>query len=285
MIRVLVIVGALLALLAGTSLFTVLQIEQALVLQFGEAKRVIVEPGLHMKIPFVQNVVSFDRRLLDLDPPAEEVIAGDQKRLVVDTYVRYRISKPLEYYQSVRSETVLRGRLTRLVIASLRRAVGNVSLLDLLSEDRARIMAEIRDEVNGQARSFGIDVVDVRIRRADLPQANSQAVFERMRSEREREAKLLRAQGEEEAQRIRAGAERDREVILAEARKKAQILRGEGDSESVRIYADAFGRDPEFFNFYRSMEAYRETLADGKTTLVLSPDSDFFRYFDDALGR
>jgi membrane protease subunit HflC len=187
--------------------------------------------------------------------------------------------EPLEFYQSMRSESVLRGRLTRLVISSLRRAVGNVSLVDLLSEDRTAIMNQIRDEVNAQARDFGIDVVDVRIRRADLPEANSQAVFARMRSEREREAKLLRAKGEEEAQRIRAGAERDRAVILAEARKKAQILRGEGDSESIRIYADAFGRDPEFFSFYRSMEAYREALTDGKTTLVLSPDSDFFRYF------
>lgn len=281
--------GALVVLLAVTSLFTVQQTQQALVLQLGEPQKVIQEPGLQVKLPFVQNVLYYDRRILNLDPPKEEVIAGDQKRIVVDTYVLYRISDPLKYYQTVggtlNHEAQIRGRLARLVIPSLRRVVGNVALLELLSEKRADIMAEIRDEVNGQATGFGIDVVDVRIRRADLPEANSQAVFARMRSEREREARQNRAEGAEEAQRIRADAERQRTILLAEARKEAQILRGEGDSESIRIYAEAFGQDPDFFAFYRSMEAYREALGDGQTTLVLSPEGDFFRYFEDLRGR
>jgi membrane protease subunit HflC len=268
-----------LVILIASSVFTVHQTEQALVLQLGELKRVIKEPGLKLKLPFVQNVVTMDNRVLDLDPPAEEVIASDQKRLVVDAVARYRITDPLKFFQTVGNEIGLQARLSRIVNGSLRNVIGNYTLLDVLSERRAAIMSEIREQVNTEATNFGIAVIDVRLRRADLPQANSDAIFQRMRSERDREAKQARAEGAEIAQRIRARAERERTVITAEAQKTSQIVRGEGDGTSVKIYADAFGRDPQFFAFYRSMEAYRKALGGDNTTLVLAPDSEFFRYF------
>lgn len=274
-----------LAVVGYSALFTVSEAEQALVLQFGEPKSVVREPGLKVKLPFIQNVVYYDRRVLDYDPSAEEIIAADQKRLVVDTYTRYRIVNPLQFYQRVRTEQGVALRLGPLVTGALRRVIGNVTLASVLSDERDDIMREIRDQVSAQAEDLGIDVIDVRIRHADLPEENNQAIYARMQSEREREAREFRAQGAELAQRIRSRADRERTVILAEARKKAQILRGEGDSESVRIYAEAFGKDPEFFAFYRSMEAYREALGDPDTTMVLSPDSDFFRYFGDVTGR
>ena len=264
------------------SFFTVNQTEHALVLQFGELKRVIKEPGLKLKIPFVQTVVYLDNRVLDLDPPAEEVIASDQKRLVVDAIARYRIVDPYLFFQTVGSEQGMQVRLARLVNGTLRNVIGNYTLLDVLSDRRAQLMTEIKEQVNRETGGFGIDVIDVRIRRADLPQANSEAIFQRMRSEREREARQARAEGAEIAQRIRARAERERTVITAEAQKTSQIVRGEGDAQSVKIYADAFGRDPQFFAFYRSMEAYRNALGEGDTSLVLSPDSEFFRYFGTA---
>lgn len=284
MIRI-AIAALLLGLVLSQALFILSETEQALVLQFGEPKRVVTEPGLYAKLPFVQNVVRYDVRVLDLDVPAEEVIAGDQKRLVVDTYLRFRIVDPLKFYQAVRREEIVRARLGELVSASLRRVVGNVALADLLSKERADVMVTVHEEVDQESDKFGLDVVDVRIRRADLPEANSQAIYDRMKSEREREAKEFRAQGAEQAQSIRARAERERTVILAEAQKKSQILRGEGDSKSIRIYADAFGKDPEFFAFYRSMEAYRKALGEGDTTLVLSPEGEFFRFFQDLEGR
>ncbi|MGE5537596.1 MAG: protease modulator HflC [Gemmatimonas sp.] len=271
-----------LVIVLASSLFTVHQTEQALVLQLGELKRVIKEPGLKLKIPFIQNVVYMDNRVLDLDPPAEEVIASDQKRLVVDAVARYRITDPLKFFQTVGNEQGLQARLSRIVNGSLRNVIGNYTLLDVLSDRRAAIMAEIRDQVNGEVSSFGIAVIDVRLRRADLPQANSDAIFQRMRSERDREAKQARAEGAEIAQRIRARAERERTVITAEAQKTSQIVRGEGDGQSVKIYADAFGRDPQFFAFYRSMEAYRKALGGDNTTMVLAPDSEFFRFFGTA---
>jgi membrane protease subunit HflC len=260
---------------ASSAFFTVNQTEQVLVLQFGELKRVIKEPGLKVKIPFIQNVVYLDNRVLDLDPPAEEIIASDQKRLVVDAIARYRIVDPLKFFQTVGNEQGMQLRLARLVNGTLRNVIGNYTLLDVLSDRRAALMAEIKEQVNRETGSFGIDVIDVRIRRADLPQANSEAIFQRMRSERDREAKQARAEGAEIAQRIRARAERERTVIAAEAQKTSQIVRGEGDSQSVKIYADAFGRDPQFFAFYRSMEAYRKALGEGETSMVLSPDSEF----------
>jgi membrane protease subunit HflC len=276
----------LLAIVVGYgAMFTVHQNEQALVLQFGEPITTVETPGLHFKIPFVQNVEYFDRRVLDYDPPAEEVIAADQKRLVVDTYTRFRIVNPLRFYQTVGSELGIRNRLGALVSGSLRRVVGNVTLASILSAERAQIMEDIRKQVNTEAQAFGIDVVDVRIRHADLPEANNQAIFARMQSEREREAKEFRAQGAELAQRIRSRADREKVVILAEAQRQSQITRGEGDSDSIRIYADAFNKDPDFFAFYRTLQAYREALGNGDTTMVLAPDSDFLRFFNDMSGK
>jgi membrane protease subunit HflC len=274
-----------LAVVAWSALFTVTEAQQALVLQFGDPKNVIREPGLQFKLPFIQNVLYYDRRVLDYDPPAEEIIASDQKRLVVDTYTRFKIVDPLRFYQRVKTEQGVPLRLGPLVSGALRRVIGNVTLSSVLSEERAEIMLEIRDQVSVQAAGLGIDVIDVRIRHADLPEENNQAIYARMQSEREREAREFRAQGAELSQRIRSRADRERVVILAEAKRKGQVLRGEGDSESIRIYAEAFETDPEFFAFYRSMEAYREALGGADTTMVLSPDSDFFRYFGDVAGR
>lgn len=280
------IVAAVVALLlAFSSLFIVNQTEQAIVLQLGEAKRIIQEPGLKAKIPFIQNVVYYDNRVLDYEPPAETVIAADQKRLVVDSFARFRITDPLRFYQSVGNETAARSRLGSTISGSLRRVLGNVTLASVLSEERERIMRQIRDEVNAQTKAFGIDVIDVRLRRADLPEENSQAIYARMQSEREREAREFRAQGAEFAQRIRSIAERERTVLLAEAARQAQVLRGQGDGESVKISADAFGRDPGFFSFYRSMQAYRESLAGHDTTFLVSPDSEFFQYLSTPRGN
>lgn len=278
----LVVAGVLvivLGILITSAAFVVRQTEQAIVLMFGDPKQVIREPGLHFKIPFVQNVVFFDARILDYAPPQEEIIAADQKRLVVDSFVRYRIADPLEFYKSVGTEISARARLAGILSASLRRVVGSETLTSVLSEERKGIMDNILADTNEAATKFGIDVVDFRIRRADLPAANADAIYQRMQSEREREAREFRAQGAEVAQRIRARAEREKTVLIAESQRQSQVLRGEGDSEAIRIYADAFGKDPEFFAFYRSMEAYRKSLGGNTTTMVLSPDSDFFAYF------
>jgi membrane protease subunit HflC len=263
-----------------TTLFTVHQTEIALVLQFGKPIRVIDHPGLQAKWPLVQNVVIYDRRILDLEPPPEEVIASDQKRLVVDTYARFKITDPLQFYQSAGTEVAVDTRLAATVSASLRRVIGNVELQAVISAQRANIMRQIRDDVNAQMKSFGIDVVDVRLRRADLPEGNTQAIYERMKAERQREAAQYRAQGAQQAQQIRADADRQRVEILADAQKQAQILRGQGDAESINIYADAYGKDVNFFSFYRSLDAYRNSLTGQGTTLVLSPDSDFFKYLE-----
>lgn len=273
------IVAIILSVVGASSLFTVAETQQALVLQFGEPKRVIQEPGLKVKVPFVQNVVMLDRRVLDVDPPVEQVILADQKRLEVDAFARYRIADPLRFFQSVGNENNAETRLASVVNSALRRVLGNVTLLAVLSEERANVMAEIRNQVNQEAQRFGMEIVDVRIRRADLPEATSQAVYDRMRSEREREAREARAQGSEQAQQIRSRAERERTVILAEAQRDAQILRGEGDNQAIRILADAASRNPEFYQFYRSLEAYREALRQDNTSMVLSPDSEFFRFF------
>ncbi len=273
------VLAAIVLVVAMSALFTVHQTQQALVLQFGEPKRVVTEPGLHVKLPFVQNAVYIDRRVLDFDADAQEVILGDQKRLVVDAFARYRIVDPLRFYQAVGSEAVLRGRIDTILDASLRKVLGEVPLFTVLSADRTALMNNIRDQANTEAKQFGIDVVDVRIKRADLPAENSQAIYRRMQTEREREAKELRAQGAELAQRIRARADRERRVIIAEAEKEGQIARGEGDAQAIGIFADAFGRDVDFFSFYRSMQAYRNALGDDSTSVVLSPDSQFFRFF------
>ena len=262
-----------------TSLFTVSQIEQALVLQFGKPIRVVEEPGLHTKLPW-QDVVEYDRRILDFEPPAEEVIASDQKRLVVDTYARFRIVNPLQFYQSVGTEAIVRTRLSSIVTGALRRVIGNVELQAVVSDRRAQIMRQIHDEVNAQSKGFGIDVIDVRIKRADLPEGNTQAIYDRMKAERQREAAQYRAEGAQQAQAIRANADRQRIEILADAQKQSQILRGQGDSDNIRISAAAFGQDTGFFTFYRSLEAYRDGLTGQGPTLVLSPDSTFFKFLE-----
>lgn len=272
-----VVAGAVLL----STLFTVHQTEQVLVVQFGKPVRVITEPGLHAKIPFIQNTISFDRRLLDYDGPPEEVILGDQRRLIVDTFTRFRITDPLEYYQTVGfGEAAIRARLSSIVPSALRRVLGNEPLLSVLSADRTRIMNDIRDHVNREARRFGIAVEDVRIRRTDLPEENTQAILSRMQTERERVAREARAEGAEVAARIRAGAERERTVILAEAQAQADIIRGSGEQEAIRIFADAFNRDREFFAFWRSLQAYREAFGEeGRGMLIVTPESDFFRFF------
>ena len=265
---------------ASSTLFTVHQTQQVLITQFGEPRRVIQEPGLHWKLPFIQSVITFDRRLLDFDAPGEEVILGDQRRLIVDSFTRYRITDPLRFFQTVgATEAGIRARLNSIVTSSLRRVLGNEPLLAVLSSDRARIMGEIRRQVNEEALQFGIAVEDVRIRRADLPNENTQAILSRMQSERERVAREARAEGAEVAQRVRAGAERERTVLIAEAQAQADILRGQGEQEAIRIFAEAFQRDPAFFQFWRTMQAYREAFAEGDSRLVLTPDSEFFRYF------
>lgn len=273
---VLVVVGLI---VASMSLFTVDQREQVLVLQFGDVRRVISEPGLKAKVPFLQNVQRFDKRLLEFDAPAQEVIAADQKRLLVDAFARYRIVDSLRYFQTVRNEIGLRSSLGSLINDNLREVLGTVSLQTVISDERAELLRRISRNVQAGSEKFGIDVIDVRIRRADLPAANSEAIFRRMQTERQQEAAELRAKGAEEAQKIRARADRDKVVMVAEAERDADILRGEGEGEMNRIFADAFGRDPEFFAFYRTMQAYEQALGEDDTTMVLSPNSEFFRYF------
>ena len=280
---------ALLAVLlfgAYSAAFMVNQTQQALVLQFGEPKRTIQEPGLKFKLPFIQEAVYYERRVLSLIPQdAEEVILADQKRLQVDAYARYRIEDPLLFFQTVRNEMGARARLESIIDSSVRRVLGRETLASILTGERESINGSIRDEVNQSVASLGIQIIDVRLRRADYPEATSQNIFNRMKSEREREAKEFRATGEEEAQKIRADAEKTRTVIVAEAKRQAQEVRGEGDSNAIRIYAESFGRDPEFFSFYRSMEAYRKSIGESGTSMVLSPNSSFFRYFKDKDGN
>ena len=261
------------------SFFTVKEINQAIVLQFGDPKKVIAEPGLQIKIPFIQNVVFLDRRILSLDPQPEEVIASDQKRLIVDAYARFKIVDPLKFYISVGDERVARSRLATIINSRLRSVLGKQSLATLLSEDRTKQMAIIQEGVNVEAEKFGITIIDVRIKRADLPQANSEAIYKRMQTEREREAKEFRARGAEMAVTITSTADKEVTVLLANAKKQSEIMKGEGDGQRNKIFADAFGRDPEFFSFYRAMQAYEKALIGGDTSLILSPDSDFFKFF------
>jgi len=261
------------------SLFVVKEINQAIVLQFGDPKKVIVEPGLQVKIPFIQNVVFLDRRILNLDAPPEEVIASDQKRLIVDAYARFKIIDPLKFYISVGDERVARSRLSTIINSRIRSVLGKQSLATLLSEDRTKQMAVIQEGVNAEAQNFGIEIIDVRIKRADLPQANSEAIFKRMQTEREREAKEFRAKGAEMAVTITSTADKEVTVLLANAKKQSEIMKGEGDGQRNKIFAEAFGKDPEFFAFYRAMQAYEKALIGGDTSLILSPDSDFFKFF------
>ncbi len=275
LIPILVVLGVI----AYQSLFVVQEINQAIVLQFGDPKKVISKPGLQVKIPFIQNVVFLDRRILSLDPQPEEVIASDQKRLIVDAYARFKIVDPLKFYISVGDERVARSRLATIINSRLRSVLGTQSLATLLSEDRTKQMAIIQEGVNAEAESFGITIIDVRIKRADLPQANSEAIYKRMQTEREREAKEFRAKGAEMAVTITSTADKEVTVILANANKQSEIMKGEGDGKRNKIFADAFGKDPDFFSFYRAMQAYEKALIGGDTSLILSPDSDFFKFF------
>jgi membrane protease subunit HflC len=281
-LAVIVIGGGVIA--SGT-LFTVNQMAQAIVMQFGDPKQVIREPGLNVKIPFIQDAVYYDKRTLDLDPPAEQVILADKKRINVDSYARYRIVDPLQFFQAVRTEARFRDRFGKILNSSVRNVLARYPLNSVLSGKREEIMANIKSSVSAAAPNFGIEVIDVRIGRADLPEDISKNVFDRMRSEREREANLLRAEGDELKQKLTADADRQKTVILAEANKQSQILRGEGDAKKNQILGDAYGQGPEFFAFIRSMEAYRKALGPEGTTMVLSPDSDFFRFFSDLTGR
>ena len=282
------IILPILILIAATayfSIFIVKEINQAIVLQFGDPKRILMKPGLNFKIPFIQNVVFLDKRILNLDAPPAEVIASDQKRLIVDAFARFKIVDPLKFYISVGNERVARSRLSTIINSRIRSVLGTQRLQTLLSEERTRQMALIQDGVNNEAKNFGIKIVDVRIKRADLPQANSDAIYRRMQTEREREAKEFRAKGAEMAVTITSTADKAVTVILADAEKQSQILKGEGDGQRNKIFADAFGQDPEFFAFYRAMQAYEKALIGGETSLVLSPDSEFFKFFGNVKSK
>jgi len=264
---------------AFQSIFIVQEINQAIVLQFGDPKKIVNKSGLNFKLPFIQNVAYLDKRVLNLDNPPEEVIAADQKRLIVDAIARFKIVDPLKFYISVGNERVARQRLATIINSRIRGVLGKQELATLLSKDRAKQMSIIQNDVNTEAKNFGIEIVDVRIKRADLPQANSEAIYARMQTERQREAKEFRAQGAEIATRIKSTADKEVTVILANAKKKSEIMKGEVDGQRNKIFADAFGKDPQFFSFYRAMQSYEKALIGGDTSLILSPDSDFFKFF------
>ena len=281
------IFGLLLVLLIAAfgALFTVYQTQQALVIRFGKPIRIITEPGLHVKVPVFDTVIYINKRILDLENPAQEVFASDQRRLMIDAFVRYRIRDPLLFYQRVSTVDGANTRLSSLLNAALRRVLGEATLIHVVRDDRAALMARVRDQLDHEARDLGIEVVDVRIRRADLPEQNSQAVYQRMQTERQRQAASIRGEGSQKSQEIRAKADRDVTVIVAEAQSKAEQTRGEGDAKRNRIFAEAFGKDPDFFAFYRSMQAYEAGLRANDTRLVLRPDSDFFKYFGNPMGK
>ena len=268
-----------------SSLFTVRETEQVLLVRLGEPVRVVTEPGLHFKAPFVDSVISIDKRILDLENPSQEVIASDQKRLVVDAFARYRIKNPLLFYQSVGTIQAANLQLTALLNASLRRVLGEATFIQVVKDERETLMARIREQLDKEAGGYGISVVDVRIRRADLPDQNSQAVYQRMQTERQREAAEFRAQGGQKAQEIRSKADREGTVIVADANSQAEQIRGQGDGERNRLFADAYNQDPGFFAFYRSMSAYENGLKHNDTRFLLRPDSDFFRFFGSPSGK
>ncbi len=276
---------AIAAFVLANTLYVVNQAEQAIVLQFGEPVRLVKDPGLKMKVPFIQNVVFYDTRLLDLDPPAQEVVLNDKKRLDVDSFTRYRIVDPLKFYQTVRYEFQAESKLKEIVNSSVRKILGRITLQELLSKKRTQIMKDISDAVKKDAQQIGVSVADVRIRRADLPIEVLQAINARMKTERERDAKEFRAEGQQQAQQIRATADKESTIIKAEANKKAQIIRGEGDQQAIDIWNNAVGQDIEFYGFYRSLEAYRNALGQGDASMILSPESEFFEYFSAPLKQ
>ncbi len=282
-VAVVLIAAALI--LGYSSLFTVYQTQQALVLRLGQPLPPVPDPGLHVKAPFIDTVVNIDRRILDLEAPAQEVIASDQKRLVVDAFARYKIKDPLRFYQTLGSIQGANSQLAILLNSALRRVLGEVTFTHVVRDQRAELMQRILELVDREAASYGIQVVDVRIRRADLPEQNSQAVYQRMQTERQREAAEFRAQGAQKAQEIRSRADREVTVLVAEATSKSEQIRGEGDATRNQIFADAFNQDPDFFAFYRSMQAYEASLKSSDTRLLLKPDTNFFRYFNDPSGK
>ncbi len=265
--------------LATTSFYVVNQAEQAIILQFGKPVRVVKDAGLKIKIPLIQNVVFYDTRLLNLDPPAQEVVLNDKKRLDVDSFTRYKIVDPVKFYQTVRTEQQAQSKLAEIVNSSMRKVLGRITLQNLLSQQRTQIMQDISNAVKIDAKEIGVSVADVRIRRADQPLQVLQSINARMKTEREREAKEFRAQGSQEAAIIRAGADKEKTIILADAQKQSQIIRGQGDEEAIKIWNSAAGQDIEFFTFYRSLEAYKNSLSNGDTSLILSPESEFFKFF------
>jgi membrane protease subunit HflC len=268
----------------NSALFTVRVTEQVLVRQFGEVKRTVQDPGLHMKVPFLQDILAYDNRVLSVDPPAEEMLLSDQKRIFVDAFARYRINDPLKFFQTVNDEVIFGNRFGNILTSTVKEFVAQRSLEDLLSDKRNEIMQAIRDSVANDSKDFGIEVVDIRIGRSELPQAVSQTVYNRMVTERQRQASQLRAEGAENARRITAEADRQKVVIVAEAQREGQVLRGEGDATRNAILGESYGKDPDFFEFFRSLEAYKETFARPGTTMVLSPTSDFFKYFGNLEG-
>ncbi|OUR79575.1 protease modulator HflC [Alphaproteobacteria bacterium 46_93_T64] len=275
-VAIIVVLGGI---VASSTMFTVTETQQAMVMQFGKVGTVITKPGLQFKVPFVQDVIFVEKRVMAVNTRRSEVVTRDQKRLMVDSFARFRIVDPLLYFQSFGNLNVAFVRMETLLSSQVKQILGREILTSIVSGERANLMNQIKTQVNAETESRGLEVLDVRIVRADLPQANSEKVYERMRTQREQEAREIRAEGAEIAQRIRANADREKTVIVAQAKKDSEILRGNGDGEKNRIFAEAFGRDEDFFGFYRSMQAYREAISDDDTTLVLSPNSDFFQYF------
>lgn len=273
---ILTLLGAII--IGAGGIFTLDQRMAAIVFQFGEAMRVVEEPGLHIKIPFIQNVEYFDKRLLTITADAKELTASDGKRVIIDAFAKYKITDPVTFYKTVYSTQNMELRLSKILESSMREVIGRIKLMNLLSGDRGNIMGEISKIVNADAKAFGVDVIDVRILRADLPKENSEGVYKRMQTERAKEAKQIRAEGEEESARVRSKADRESKVILAEAYKNAQIIKGEGDLAASKIYNDAYSKDPEFYQFYRTLDSYKQSLNNGKTTFVVSPKSGFLKY-------
>jgi len=272
-----ILLGLLLTL--GSSIYSLDQRQQALVLQLGEPVKVVKKPGLKLKVPFLQNVIFFDNRILDLAVEDQEVIASDQKRLIINAFTKFKIKDPLKFYTTVRNQYGINSRLSAILDSSLRQVIGEISLNELLTDNRAKIMENIKQIVSRESEIFGIDIVDVRIVRGDLPKENSEAIFARMQTDREKEAREIRAKGAEEAQKIKAEADKQRTIIIAEAQRKANLIKGFADSEANKIYANSYGKDPEFADFYRSMNAYKESLKTENTKMLISPDNEFFKYF------
>lgn len=278
-----IIAGFVLLMIASGTFFQVDQRQRAIVFQFGEAVQVFDEPGLHMKVPIIQNVEYFDKRILTVYAEAKELTASDGKRVIVDAFAKFRITDPVTFYKTVNNYQGAKIRINRMLESSMRKVIGRIDLSTILSTERSSVMTDIRDDVNDEAKSFGLDVVDVRILRADLPKENSAAIYSRMQTEREKEAKQIRAEGHEEAARIRSRADKESKILLAEAYKQAQVTKGEGDASAAKIYNNVYAKDPEFYKFYKSLNTYREILSKENTSYVISPNSDLLQFLH--LGR